>query len=229
MSEDSTSVAAASPSGSVAIPMKVAVVGGGAFGTALATVAARAGHCVELLVRDPATARAVSLLHRNDKYFTEFELPHNLSATTDVAEALRGATIIVLALPAQVVCQFLADNKEHIDERTLLCNLAKGLYLKENCLLSEMIPKVLGREQPYSVLSGPSFAKELMLDRPTAVVVASNYLYHAVTVQRALSSTNFKVYTSQDLLGVQLGGALKNPLAIGAGIIEGLNLGMWAL
>lgn len=210
----------------VAVPMKVAVVGGGAFGTALATVAARAGHHVELLVRDPATARAITEQHRNDKYFTEFDLPHNLNATTDVAMGLREATIIVLALPAQVVYQFLADNKEHIDERALLCNSAKGLYLKENCLLSEMIPKALGRNQPFSVLSGPSFAKEIMLDRPTAVVVASTYLYHAVTVQRAFLSATFKVYTSQDLLGVQLGGALKNPLAIGAGIIEGLNLGI---
>jgi glycerol-3-phosphate dehydrogenase (NAD+) len=204
---------------------KVVVVGGGAFGTSLATIAARNGHHVVMVVRDLSTASSINNDHRNNKYFSEFELPPNLTATADIPGALFAADLIVLALPAQIVFQFLVDNKEHIDPSTLLCNSAKGLYLKENCLLSEMIPKALGRDQPYSVLSGPSFAKELMLNRPTAVVVASTYLYHAVTVQRMLSSTTFKVYTSQDLLGVQLGGALKNPLAIGAGIIEGLGLG----
>ena len=87
-----------------------------------------------------------------------------------------------------------------------------------------MLP--IGRDQPYSVISGPSFAREMMLNHPTAVVAASKFLYHAVSVQRALSSTTFKVFTSQDLLGVQLAGALKNPLAIGAGVIEGLELGI---
>ncbi|CAE7676337.1 gpsA, partial [Symbiodinium microadriaticum] len=82
------------------------------------------------------------------------------------------------------------------------------------------------RDQPYTVISGPSFAREIMLNHPTAVVAASKFLYHAVTVQRLLSSSTFKVFTSQDLLGVQLGGALKNPLAIGAGVIEGLELGI---
>ena len=205
---------------------KVTVVGGGAFGTSLATIAARAGSDVVMLVRDEAIVESVNKDHKNNKYFSEFELPPNLTATTDNAAGLRGADLIILALPAQVVYQFLVDNKHCIDENTLLCNSAKGLYLKENCLISEVIPKALGRNQPYSVLSGPSFAKEMMMNRPTAVVVASVYLYHAVTVQRLLSSSTFKVFTSQDLLGVQLGGALKNPLAIGAGIIEGLNLGI---
>lgn len=152
---------------------KITVVGGGAFGTSLATIAARAGHNVVLLVRDVSTVESVNGEHRNNKYFSEFELLPNLTSTADIAEGLRGADLIILALPAQIVCQFLADNKAHIDEKTLLCNSAKGLYLKENCLLSEMIPKALGRDQPYSVLSGPSFARELMLDRPTAGTIIS--------------------------------------------------------
>lgn len=108
----------------------------------------------------------------------------------------------------------------------LLCNTAKGLYLKDNCLLSEAINKALNRDQPYAILSGPSFAHEIMMGNPTAVAIASKYLYHAVTIQRALTNLLFRCYTTQDVIGVQLGGALKNPLAIGAGIIEGSGLGI---
>jgi glycerol-3-phosphate dehydrogenase len=135
----------------------------------------------------------------------------------------------------------LVEHKDLIPPDLLLCNTAKGLYLKDNCLLSEAIDKGLQRNQPYAILSGPSFAQELMLNYPTAgekvflsilfmltplplVVVASKYLYHAVAIQRALSNLYFRIYTTQDVIGVQLGGALKNPLAIGAGIIEGMGM-----
>jgi glycerol-3-phosphate dehydrogenase (NAD+) len=108
-----------------------------------------------------------------------------------------------------------------------LVNSAKGLYLAEECLLSVAVERALGsREQPYAALSGPSFAKEIAKGMPSAVVVASKFLYHAVAVSRIMSSLIFRVYTSQDLIGVQLGGALKNPLAIGAGMVEGRNLGI---
>ena len=124
------------------------------------------------------------------------------------------------------VPRWLIEHKELIREDLLLCNTAKGLYLEENCLLSEAINRALNREQPYVILSGPSFAKEMMMGHPTAVVVASKYLYHAVTVQRALTTIHFRCYTTQDVIGVQLGGALKNPLAIGAGMIEGMGMGI---
>lgn len=125
------------------------------------------------------------------------------------------------------LCQiphWLLQHKHLIAPSLLLCNTAKGLYLEDNCLLSEAIDKALQREQPYAILSGPSFAKEMMINDPTAVVVASKYLYHAVTIQRALTNIYFRCYTTQDVIGVQLGGALKNPLAIGAGMIEGMGL-----
>ena len=96
--------------------------------------------------------------------------------------------------------------------------------MKQNNLLSEAISLALEREQPYAILSGPSFAKEMMKGAPTAVVVASKFLYDAVRIQRSLSSLSFRCYTSQDVIGVELGGALKNSLAIGAGMIEGYGL-----
>lgn len=205
---------------------RVVVVGGGSFGTALATMAGRKGHQVVLLMRDDALASSLNTSRRNERYFPDILLPETVSASTNAKESLLSADLIILALPAQTVVSFLEENQAHIRKDTLLCNSAKGLYLKENCLLSEAIPRALGRDQPYCVLSGPSFAAEMMQNRPTAVVAASVFLYHAVSVQRALSSSTFKVFTSQDLLGVQLGGSLKNPLAIGAGIIEGLGLGI---
>ena len=96
--------------------------------------------------------------------------------------------------------------------------------MKQENTLSEAICLALEREQPYAILSGPSFAKEVMQGSPTAVVVASKFLYDAVRIQRSLSSLSFRCYTSQDVIGVELGGALKNPLAIGAGMIEGYGL-----
>ena len=110
---------------------------------------------------------------------------------------------------------WLEENQNLIPETTLLCNTAKGLYVKNDCLLSEAVKKALGRDQPYAVLSGPSFAKEVLQNQPTAVVVASQYLYNSVFVSRILSSAHFHCYPSQDVLGVELCGALKNPLAIG--------------
>lgn len=148
----------------------------------------------------------------------------------------------------------MEEHKDSISPDLLLCNTAKGLYLEQNCLLSEAINRSLNRDQPYAILSGPSFAKEIMMNFPTAglyyctdnyfrllivyyqyvfansyikiVVVASKYLYHAVKIQRIMTSLYFRVYATQDVIGVQLGGALKNPLAIGAGIIEGTGMGI---
>ena len=107
------------------------------------------------------------------------------------------------------------ENRQYISQTTVICNTAKGLYAKDESLLSDAVRKLLAREQPYAVLSGPSFAKEILEQYPTAVVVASRYLYHSVLISRVLSSPNFLCYPSQDVLGVELCGALKNPLAIG--------------
>ena len=121
---------------------------------------------------------------------------------------------------------FTCKLKKIIDPKTIVCSTSKGLYLATKQFLSDAITDALGREQPLVFLSGPSFAKELMQNQPSAVVCASKYLYHAVSVQRWLSTMYFRIYSSQDVLGVQLGGSLKNPLAIGAGIIEGKGFGI---
>eukprot|EP01039_Chlorochromonas_danica_P006766 gene6766-7476_t len=206
--------------------LNIGVIGAGAFGTALAEIAARNGNDVKILTRKKEVMDTINYKHFNPHYLSEFPLNEKIHACIEVDDILIGCDLLILALPTQTIPNWLKDHKEKIPKDLLICNTAKGLYLAENCLLSEAIDRAMGREQPYAILSGPSFAKELMLDRPTAVVVASKYLYHAVKIQRALSTMTFRCYPSQDVIGVQLGGALKNPLAIGAGVIEGMDIGI---
>ena len=193
----------------------VAVIGAGAFGTAMATVAARNGHSVIMYARNVAVVESINSNHTNPKFMPEAILLENITATNDVNVALINADIIMLTLPVQIVPDWLEEFKHLIRPECLICNTAKGLHLKSMKLLSTVIKKYLAPDQAYVILSGPSFAKEIILGMPTAVVVASTYLYHAVTIQRCLSSDTFRCYTSQDVIGVELGGALKNPLAIG--------------
>lgn len=205
---------------------KVVVVGAGSFGTAMATVAARNNSEVVLVGRDEEQAAHINSHRRNPRYLSDFELPSNLTATTDLASALEGASYIIHAIPAQKTPSWLRENKDLIPADMLICSTSKGLYVQDQKLLGDAMVDALGREQPIAFLSGPSFAKELMAEQPSAVVVASKLLYNAVKVQRSLSTLYFRVYTTQDIVGVQLGGALKNPLAIGAGMIEGKGLGI---
>ena len=208
--------------------MKIGVLGAGAFGTAMAMVAGRRGHQVLLWARDSEQVASIQATRRNPKYgLEEFELPENVQATNSLEEACQNADVLLLCLPAQRIPDFLKEHKDLINPKTVLCNTAKGLYVPTHQLLSDAILEGMERpEQPFAVLSGPSFAVEIMMNMPTAVVVASKLLYHAVTIQRAMSSMFFRVYSSQDIVGVQLGGALKNPLAVGAGMIEGAGFGM---
>mmetsp|Transcript_7241 Transcript_7241/g.27634 ORF Transcript_7241/g.27634 Transcript_7241/m.27634 type:complete len:357 (-) Transcript_7241:103-1173(-) len=204
---------------------KVAVIGAGAFGTAMATVAARNGHEVCLYARDPDQVASINEQRRNNKAMSEFEIPENVYATTSVEEACEGAAFVIVALPAQRTPDFLKKYRHCIAPQVPLCITGKGLYLPTRKLLGDAIRDAMERDQCLAYLSGPSFAKEIMDMQPTAVVVACTNLSKAEFIQRVLSSLWFRVYTSTDVVGVQLGGALKNPLAIGAGMIEGKGKG----
>lgn len=205
---------------------KICVLGAGAFGTAMAVEAARNGHDVVIYARDQAQVAHINEHHRNPKALQDFDLPANLRATADLAAALSDAAIVIHALPAQLTPRFLAEHSKLLRPEVPLVITSKGLYLPTQQLIGEAIRDSLGREQALAYLSGPSFAKEMMMRQPTAVVVACENLSTAEVVQRLLSSLDFRVYTSTDVVGVQLGGALKNPLAIGAGLIEGLGYGI---
>jgi len=207
-------------------PVKITVVGGGAFGTAMAAACGRNGHNVVMYVRRREVAREIKLTRMNEAYLPGLLLPSNVWATTNLEEALEGTELIIHALPAQRTPDWISQNKHLIPPDVIYCSTAKGLHLESQSLLSVAMRKAFDRDQPFAVLSGPSFAKEIVSEQPTSVVVASTQLAHAVKVQRLMSSTSFRIYASQDVVGVELGGALKNPLAIGAGMIEGLGFGI---
>ena len=215
----------------LATTKKVAVMGGGSFGTAMATLLARNKPDLDvvILVRSEADAASINEDHKNAKYLPKYELPNNIRATTDPAHALPECDFIVHAVPVQSSKAFLAGVKKHISPDTPLLCLSKGLD-RETCeMMSEVIPEGLGRKQPLAVLSGPTFAVELMQGLPTAIVAASEDKNLAWRVQRLFASTHLRVNTSADVVGVEMSGALKNVLAIAAGMIEGLELGNNAL
>mmetsp|Transcript_16138 Transcript_16138/g.32144 ORF Transcript_16138/g.32144 Transcript_16138/m.32144 type:complete len:384 (+) Transcript_16138:25-1176(+) len=205
---------------------KIVVWGGGAFGTAMATCAARNGHDVVMYVRDEAQAASINTQNINSKYLSNFTLLPNISASTNLAEANSGASLFMHCLPCQLTPKWLAANRDVIPADVCICSTAKGLYLETKQLLGDAMLAALERPQPLAFLSGPSFAAEIMKGDPTAVVVAAEKLYYATAVQKFLSCECMRLYVTQDVVGVQLGGALKNPLAIGAGMIEGLGLGI---
>ncbi|KAJ8649848.1 hypothetical protein MRB53_002871 [Persea americana] len=207
---------------------KVVVLGGGSFGTAMAAHVAgnKADMEVSMLVRDAHVCQSINEGHCNFKYFPEHKLPDNVIATTDAKMALLGADFCLHAVPVQFSSSFLEGISEHVDPNLPFISLSKGLELNTLRTMSQIIPKALGNpSQPFVTLSGPSFALELMRKLPTAMVVASKDKKLASAAQQLIASNNLRINSSSDVIGVEIAGALKNVLAIAAGIVEGMNLG----
>ncbi|XP_024971369.1 glycerol-3-phosphate dehydrogenase [NAD(+)] 2, chloroplastic isoform X1 [Cynara cardunculus var. scolymus] len=207
---------------------KVVVLGGGSFGTAMAShVAGRKAQMeVIMLVRDPQICQSINEKHYNGKYFPDHKLPENVIATMDAKTALTRADFCLHAVPVQFSCSFLEGVADYVEPGLPFISLSKGLELNTLRMMSQIIPQTLrNSRQPYVALSGPSFALELMNKLPTAMVVASKDKKLANTVQQLLASRNLRINTTSDVIGVEIAGALKNVLAIAAGIVEGLNLG----
>jgi glycerol-3-phosphate dehydrogenase (NAD(P)+) len=203
--------------------MRVVVIGAGSWGTALSVVLHRRGHEVVLWTRSAATAEAIRRQRRNPRFLPELEIPEGLSVTTDPA-VTEEAELIVLAIPTQYIRPALQQYGFRLTAPVV--NVAKGIEEGSLLRVSELLQEVAGIEpEQYAVLSGPSHAEEVAQGLPTAVVVASVLPELALRVQRAFASPRFRVYTSSDVVGVELGGALKNVIAIAAGIADGLRLG----
>lgn len=204
------------------------VLGGGSFGTAMAAhVAGRKPELeVHMLVRDPQVCQSINENHCNCKFFPKHKLPENVVATSDAKAALLGADYCLHAVPVQFSSSFLAEIADHVDPGLPFISLSKGLELNTLRMMSQIIPHALkNQRQPFIALSGPSFALELMNKLPTAMVVASKDKKLANAVQQLLASDHLRISTSSDVTGVEIAGALKNVLAIAAGIVEGMNLG----
>ncbi|KAI9102193.1 hypothetical protein K1719_023703 [Acacia pycnantha] len=207
---------------------KVVVLGGGSFGTAMAAHVAnkKAQLEVKMLVRDPQVCLSINERHCNCKYFPEHKLPENVVATTDTKDAFVDADYCLHAVPVQFSSSFLESVSDFVDPGLPFISLSKGLELNTLRMMSQIIPQALKNpRQPFVALSGPSFASELMNKLPTAMVVASKDKKMANEVQQLLSSSQLRISTSSDVTGVEIAGALKNVLAIAAGIVEGMNLG----
>ncbi|XP_004146469.1 glycerol-3-phosphate dehydrogenase [NAD(+)] 2, chloroplastic isoform X1 [Cucumis sativus] len=207
---------------------KVAVLGGGSFGTAMAAhIAGRKPQLeVNMLLRDLLVCQSINDGHYNSKYFPKHKLPINVIATTDAKAALLGADFCFHAVPVQFSSSFLESIAHHVDPHLPFISLSKGLELNSLRMMSQIVPQALSNpRQPFVALSGPSFASELMNKLPTAMVVASKDKKLANAAQQLLASSYLRISTSSDVTGVEIAGALKNVLAIAAGIVEGMNLG----
>src|SRR5437762_3043407 len=207
--------------------MRAAVIGGGSWGTALAAVLGGNGHEVVVWAHDPDVAQALTERHENPKYLSGLRLPDRISGTHDLGQALVGAELVVAASPSHVTRPVMRDALPALPRATPIVCATKGIENDSLLTMHEVLEDVLPAEMhPYLVcLSGPSFAKETVLRLPTAVVVASPWEKMAQRVQRWFSNDYFRVYTSIDVAGVELGGSLKNVCAIAAGISDGMGFG----
>lgn len=191
----------------------------------MANVLAGNGYPVSLLVRKRWVSDEINSEHRNPKYLTEYLLPQNLTATTDPEEAFADAHLCVHAVPVQQTRDFISKIADVLPaELPLLCT-SKGLEISSLSYMCDILPDMLGTDRKYAYLSGPSFAAEIMQGLPTAVVVASDDREFANSLCDMLSSPSFKVFTSSDCVGLEVAGAIKNVIAIAAGMSEGLGLG----
>ena len=204
--------------------MKVTVLGGGAWGTALGCVAVAAGHDVILWARDESAARSINNKHRNNVYLPDVVLPDRLQATNDLSAALPGAHIVLAVTPAQTTRSVLTVAKPIMPKDAALVLCAKGIESGTGLFLSE-IGKAILPNQKLAVLSGPGFAGEIARGLPSAVTLASVQIHDALYLAETLSSPRFRIYASDDVRGVEAGGALKNIVALAAGAVYGAELG----
>ena len=204
--------------------MRCAVIGGGAWGTALAELLATNDHAVRLWAREPEVVSAIREHHENTTFLPGARLAPSLVATGDQAEALEGAELVVYAAPSQHLRAVARAGATALAPGSVLAVASKGIEQTTLSLMSDVIEEEL-RGHAVVAISGPSFAAEVVARQPTAIVAASWDESAARLVQGAMSSATFRVYTHDDLIGVELGGSLKNVMAVATGILEGVGLG----
>ena len=201
------------------------MVGGGARGTALADLLARKGEQVTLWAREPEVVESVNQRHMNEMFLPGAPLAPTLAAAREIAAVVRDAEVIVSAAPSHAVRPVMTQVARSITRPPLIVSASKGLDPDKLERPSAVLVEVLPTGTPISVLSGPSFALEVYQRQPTAVVAAATDHAVAERAQRLFSTPHFRVYSHTDVIGVELGGALKNVIALAAGILEGLGLG----
>ncbi len=204
--------------------MKVSIIGGGAWGTALAMAAKRAGSNVCIQARETEVVEAINTAHENTIYLPNHSLDPSIRAVSDPIEAINDAQIILLVTPAQHLRALVTVLKETLTPKHAIVICSKGIEQNTSALLSEIVHDVSPMLSPM-ILSGPTFASEVANQLPTAVTLATTDTSKGEAVSKAIGSPYFRIYLSNDIIGAQVGGAVKNVLAIACGIVEGRSMG----
>ena len=207
--------------------MRCTILGAGSWGTALGATLASKGFAVCLWDKDAPVLEAIAHKHENTRYLPGLALPPTITAKPDVARALEGAELVVFAVPSQAVRQVAIESKRLLHAGVPLCSVAKGIEVDTLMTMSEVLEDVLPVPMhPYlTFLSGPSFAKEVAAGLPTAVTIAGRWERISKQVQDAFHTRTFRPYTSTDVVGVEVGGCVKNVIAIAAGLSDGMGFG----
>lgn len=204
---------------------EIAILGGGSWGTALAILLSRNGHRVTLWTRRPEHAEELRRNHANLRYLPDFELPRDIRITSDSEEALRPGRLVVSAIPSPHLRATLAELGKSTASEVCWVSATKGIEVDTLKRMSEVVRDAVGAAASIVALSGPSFAIESVRGDPTAVVASSDDASAATRVQRVFSSRQFRVYTNSDMIGTEIGGAVKNVIAIASGVVSGLGFG----
>lgn len=204
--------------------IRASFLGGGSFGTALSILLAKKGVMVSIWDRDNAVIEDINNNHRNTKYIKDAILPENIKAYKDIKTAVEGSEYVVLAVPSHVIRPLCNSLKGILRPEQIIVSIAKGIEEETLMRLSEVINDVLP-DNPVVVLSGPSHAEEVSIEIPTTVVVSSKNMEYAEKVQDLFMTGYFRVYTNDDLIGVEIGGAVKNIIALAAGVSDGIGYG----
>lgn len=203
----------------------IAVLGAGSWGTALALQFARSGRDVRLWGRDLGQLADIAAARCNERYLPGAKFPDNIQVVDNLPDCLRGVRDILISVPSHGLRETLTRIAPLLDDEARVCWATKGFELSTGKLPHQVAQEILGEDRPVAVLSGPTFAKEVGDGLPTAMTIAANDPSFAGELATTLSGDNFRAYTSEDMIGVEVGGAVKNVLAIGAGISDGLGFG----
>lgn len=202
----------------------VGVIGGGSWGTALAILLANKDVNLDMWVRNEEQANHMNSHRENKRYLPDVKLPNGLKVSTDLERAVYKKDIILMTVPTQAVRETLESAKKYLNKNQIIVNVAKGIENETLMRISEIVKEILP-ENEYAVLSGPSHAEEVAINIPTTVVSASENKDIAECIQDLFITPYFRVYSNPDIVGVELGGALKNIIALGAGISDGQKYG----
>lgn len=208
------------------IPSNIAVLGAGSWGTALSSLMARNGHRVVLWGRDAESIGAIDQRHENPRYLPGIALPESLRASTDLAASVAGTDWVLVVVPSHAFTETVRALKPLLPQGAGVAWATKGFEPGSGRFLHEVAADLLGDTVPLAVVTGPSFAKEVTLGLPTAVTVHGADAAFTQQVAEALHRTTFRAYTGEDMVGAELGGAMKNVLAVATGVSDGMQLGL---